>query len=257
MSLLLSIIVPCFNEEDRLRDSLPVLKKYLVAQDFTWEVIFIDDGGSDDTARVPFEFFDESQVRAIRYEENRGKGYAVKRGILAAQGELILLTDADFSTPIQEWERLHACLKAGEQVVIGSRSLPGSRVVVHQAWVREFLGKVFNKLIRVIVLRGFIDTQCGFKLFRREVGISIFKKMTVDRFCFDVEFLFIAKKWGLKIRELPVEWHDVLYSRVQMVRDSSCMILDAFRICWNDWRGRYEPDPSPPPRLGRETPLSQ
>jgi len=255
MSLLLSIIVPCFNEADRLRDSLPVLKKYLLQQDFTWEVIFIDDGGSDDTARVPFEFFDDAQARAIRYEVNRGKGYAVKQGILAARGEIILLTDADFSTPIQEWERLHACLQAGDQVVIGSRSLPDSKVVVHQAWYRELLGKVFNKLIRIIVLRGFIDTQCGFKLFRREVGVSIFEKMTVDRFCFDVEFLFIARKWGLKIRELPVEWHDVLCSRVQVVRDSSRMLLDAFRIRFNDWGGRYEP--SPPRGLGRETPASQ
>lgn len=257
MSLLLSIIVPCFNEAERLRDSLPVLKKYLLQQDFTWEVIFIDDGGSDDTARVPFEFFDDRQAQAIRYEVNRGKGYAVKQGILAAQGELVLLTDADFSTPIQEWERLHACLKAGDQVVIGSRSLPDSKVVVHQAWYRELLGKVFNKLIRIIVLRGFIDTQCGFKLFRRDVGVAIFEKMTVDRFCFDVEFLFIAKKWGLKIRELPVEWHNVLYSRVQVVRDSSRMLLDAFRIRCNDWRGCYEPGPSPPPGLGRETPPSQ
>ena len=257
MSFLLSIVVPCFNEADRLRDSLPVLKEYLLKQDFTWEVIFVDDGGSDDTARVPFEFFDESQVRTIRYENNRGKGYAVKRGVLAARGEIILLSDADFSTPIQEWERLHACLQAGDQVVIGSRSLPDSNVVVHQTWVRELMGKIFNKLIRIIVLRGFIDTQCGFKLFRREVGVPIFEKMTVDRFCFDVEFLFIARKRGLKIRELPVEWHDVLYSRVQMVRDSSRMLIDAFRIRFNDWDGCYEPDLNPPPGLDSETPPSQ
>ncbi len=255
MPFLLSIIVPCFNEADRLRDSLPVLKKYLFQQDFTWEIIFVDDGSSDDTVRVPFEIFDDTRVRTIRYAENRGKGYAVKCGVLAARGELILLSDADFSTPIQEWERLLACLKAGDQVVIGSRSLPDSNVVVHQTWYRELMGKVFNKLIRIIVLRGFIDTQCGFKLFRREVGVPIFEKMTVDRFCFDVEFLFIARKWGLKIRELPVEWHDVLYSRVQVVLDSSRMLIDAFRIRFNDWGGRYEP--SPPPALGSETPPSQ
>ena len=153
MSSFLSIVVPCFNEADRLRDSLPVLKEYLLKQDFTWEVIFIDDGGSDGTARVPFEFFNDTQVRVIRYAKNRGKGYEVKCGVLAARGEIILLSDADFSTPIQEWERLHACLKAGDQVVIGSRSLPGSQVVVHQAWYRELMGKVFNKLIRIIVLR--------------------------------------------------------------------------------------------------------
>ncbi|MBI4384847.1 MAG: glycosyltransferase family 2 protein [Nitrospinae bacterium] len=236
----MSVIIPAYNEENRLRKSLPPARDYLQRQDFAWEVIVIDDGSSDNTAGVSEDIFAESGVRVIRNPGNRGKGYSVRQGVFAARGEILLFSDADFSTPVREFTKLYSALQQGYDVAIGSRSLPDSNVTVHQAWYREGMGRLFNRLVRCLVLDGFIDTQCGFKAFRKEVALPIFSKMTIDRFSFDVEFLYIARKRGLRIKEIPVEWENVLYSRVNIVRDSARMLFDLFKIRWNNFRKSYD-----------------
>ncbi len=238
---LLSLVIPCLNEEQRLGVTLEKLKDYFEGQSYAWQLIVIDDGSTDRTRDVPHRYFSEEQAQVLVNESNRGKGYSVKRGVLAAKGEYVLISDADLSTPICEWKRFHAGLKEGYDLVIGSRSLPDSNVVKRQTWYRQGMGRIFNKIISTVVVDGFVDTQCGFKAFSRETGVSLFVAMRIDHFAFDVEMLFLAKKRGLKILELPVEWHNSEDSRVRIVQDSSKMLCDAFRIRCNDLMGRYGP----------------
>ena len=236
----LSVVIPAYDEEMRLRTSLPVLRDYLRNQEFSWEVIIVDDGSSDGTSRITGEVFGKPEhVKVLKNSENRGKGYSVRRGVLAAHGQLILITDADFSTPIEEFERLHACLNQGCDIAIGSRSLADSNVEITQPWYREGMGRVFNAFVQMTVIRGYVDTQCGFKCFNRDKAIPIFSQMLVNGFCFDVEFLFIAKKRGLKIKEVPVLWRDVLESRVNVISEPIRMLLDLLRIRRNDRNGLY------------------
>ncbi len=236
----LSVVIPAYEEEIRLRRSLPILRDYLRNQEFSWEVIIVDDGSSDGTSRIIGEVFGEPEpVKVLKNPENRGKGYSVKQGVLAAHGELILITDADFSTPIEEFEKLHTCLNQGWDIAIGSRSLADSSVEISQPWYREGMGRIFNVFVQMMVIRGYVDTQCGFKCFDRDKVIPVFSQMLVDGFCFDVEFLFIAKKRGLKIKEIPVQWSDVLQSRVNVISEPIRMFLDLLRIRCNDRNGFY------------------
>jgi dolichyl-phosphate beta-glucosyltransferase len=180
------------------------------------------------------------QSRGFKNEMNRGKGYAIRRGIREAKGEVLLFSDADFSTPIEEFPKLAGYLENGYDIAIGSRSLPDSNVEVHQAWVREGMGKVFNLLVQAIVLRGFIDTQCGFKCVKRERVLPLLPKMAVDGFCYDVELLFLAKKAGLKIVEVPVTWVNDPVSKVHILKDSTKMFLDLLWIRFRDGFGQYD-----------------
>lgn len=236
---LVSVVIPCLNEETRLGLSLQKLVDYFKTQDYRWQLIVIDDGSTDRTTEVPHRFLPEDQCLVLKNEGNRGKGYSVRRGVLAAAGEYVLISDADLSTPIYEWERFLPYLQGSCDVVIGSRSLPDSNVVKRQAWYRQGMGRVFNKIIRMLVIDDFVDTQCGFKAFRRDAGTRLFEKMRIDHFCFDVEMLFLAKKAGLNVLELPVEWHNSEDSRVRILQDSSKMLRDAIRIRINDLMGRY------------------
>ncbi len=235
----LSIIIPAYNEASRLPQTLPTLRKFLEKQNFAWEVILSDDGSKDRTLEIASDFFGDEGLVKISSPKNRGKGFAVRQGVLAAKGEICLLSDADFSTPIQDFFKLYPLIKNGNDIAIGSRSLPDSNITIRQAWYREGMGRTFNKLVKLIVLDGFIDTQCGFKCFRREKVIKIFEKMRIDRFSFDVEFLYLAQKSNLKISEIPVEWHNVLESRVRIVQDSLGMLKDLFQIKINDFLGKY------------------
>lgn len=230
MPCFLSIVIPAYNEEERLKKSLPPLKEFLRQQRFSWELILVDDGSSDKTWRIPDSIFADGEVKVIRTPVNRGKGYAVRQGVFASSGEVILISDADFSTPVKEWSKLYEALQRGYDIAIGSRSLVESNVTVRQAWYREGMGRIFNLFVRLLVLDGFVDTQCGFKCFRREAVLPVFKKMVIDRFSFDVELLFIARKRGLKVKEVPVEWQNVLFSRVHIVRDSIRMLFDLLKI---------------------------
>ena len=203
-------------------------------------MVLVDGGSGDRTREVFREHFSEGQGRSFRNETNRGKGLAIRRGIQEARGEILLLADADFSTPIEEFPKLHDFFQQGYDIAIGSRSLPDSNVTVHQAWYREGMGKIFNRLVRWLVLRGFIDTQCGFKVVRREAVVALLPKMVIDGFCYDVEFLFLAHKAGLKIKEVPVTWVNDPVSKVHILRDSTQMFLDLLMIRFRDLFGQYD-----------------
>ncbi len=200
----------------------------------------MDAGSSDHTLEVFHKFFPPEQGRSFKNSPNRGKGYSIRRGVKEARGEILLFSDADFSTPIEEFPKLVQYLQSGYDIVIGSRSLPESNVEVHQSWYREGMGKIFNLLVRMIVLRGFNDTQCGFKCVRRERVLPLLPMMVVDGFCYDVEFLFLAKKAGLKIKEVPVTWINDPVSKVHILKDSSKMFLDLLWIRFRDWFGQYD-----------------
>ena len=236
----LSIIIPSYEEEAQLQLTLPKLRNYLIKQDYPWEVIIVDDGSSDGTPRIPHEIFRKTEsVKVLTNPKNRGKGYSVKQGVIEASGKLILVSDADFSTPIEDFEKLHNYVKQGYDIAIGSRSLADSNIEIRQTWYREGMGRIFNVFVQMLVLRGFVDTQCGFKCFDREKLIPIFSQMTVDGFCFDVELLFISKKRGLKTIEVDVNWRNAPHSQVSLVTDPIRMLLDLVRISQNDKKGIY------------------
>lgn len=239
-STFLSIIIPAYNEEARLAETLPVLKAYLDRQEYSWEVVLVDDGSKDRTTEIFHKIFSPERGRSFKNSPNRGKGYSIRRGVEEAWGEVVLFSDADFSTPIEEFPKLHHHIQNGFDVAIGSRSLPESDLQVHQAWVRESMGKMFNLLVQGILLRGFKDTQCGFKCVRRKDAVPIFSQMTIDGFGYDVEFLFLAQKNGLKIKETPVLWRNHPDSRVRILQDSFRMLTDLIIVRFRDLFGQYD-----------------
>lgn len=242
----LSIIIPAYNEEKRLRGSLEEIKDKAGAIFSSIELIVVDDGSTDGTMSIAEEFIPACEnsgtvCRVIRIPENRGKGYAVRRGMLEASGELALMTDADLSAPIEELERLVLLMKnQNADVVIGSRGLSSSDVRIHQPWYREYGGKAFNFLVRGITSLPYSDTQCGFKLFRILSCRRIFEKQRIHRFAFDVEVLFIAGRAGLKVVEEPVIWRHSEGSKVNMLPDSIRTFCELIHIRWNNFRGLYK-----------------
>lgn len=203
------------------------------------EVVVVDDGSSDGTARVA-ESFSGRGVRTLRTPGNRGKGHAVRSGMLEAGRSFVLFSDADLSTPIEELEKLAAPVLAGRaQIAFGSRAVAGSVIEVSQPLYRVAMGKTFNLMVRAIALRGIHDTQCGFKLFTRHAARELFRRQRLDGFGFDVEILAIARRLGFPVAEVPVRWIDSADTRVRAVRDSASMFLDLFRVRWNGWLGRY------------------
>jgi dolichyl-phosphate beta-glucosyltransferase len=211
----LSVVIPCYNEATRLPRSLPVIQEYLRNSGLTYEILVVDDGSKDATvAYVEAEAAKDPHLRLLRYGQNRGKGHAVRYGSLRARGQWVLFTDADLSTPISELERFLPHVERGYDVVIASRALPDSRLVVHQPWLRERIGRMMNRLVRLISGLKFPDTQCGFKLFTRRAAHDIFENVTVETWMFDVEALVIAMKLGYCIIDVPVTWVNSDESRV-------------------------------------------
>lgn len=237
----LSVVIPAFDEEERLGETLSRVLAYLDRRGETYEVIVVDDGSRDGTAGVARRAAEgRGNVRVLVNERNRGKGFSVRRGVREARGEFILFSDADLSTPIEDVERLLLPIREGRcEIAIGSRSVRGADVRVHQPWYRELMGKTFNKIVRLVALRGFKDTQCGFKLFTAQAARDAFRLQRIERFSFDVEALYVARKRGYRIAEIPVTWYNSPRSRVSVVGDPGRMFLDVLRIRWNDMRGRY------------------
>jgi glycosyltransferase involved in cell wall biosynthesis len=237
----LSIVIPAYDEEKRLSGTLERITDYLKSGKWKFsEVIVVDDGSRDGTVRVAERFRSRVRsVRALRNPGNRGKGYAVRHGMLEAKGEWTLFTDADLSTPIEELEKLWtAAQEARAQVAIGSRALDRSLIGVHQPLFRESAGKLFNLTARVITGLPFWDTQCGFKLFETRAAREIFRRQQLERFGFDVEVLFIARKLGYSSIEVPVRWNDVAGTKVGAVSGLSAF-LDPLRVRVNQLRGKY------------------
>jgi len=235
----LSIVVPAYNEEARLPQTLPRIVDFLRAQDYAAELVVVDDGSTDGTCRivediaatVPF-------VRLIR-NEHRGKGYAVKTGGMAAAGDYIFLCDADLSMPIEEVARFLPPALEEYDVAIGSREVEGARRY-DEPGLRHLMGRVFNTLVRLLAVRGFQDTQAGFKCFAREAAREMFPYQTMDGFGFDVEILFIAQKRGFRIVEVPINWYYMSNSRVSPVSDSVRMFREILEVRMNDSRGLYD-----------------
>lgn len=222
----LSIVIPVYEEELRLPATIDELERFASADDSVLEVVFVNDGSRDGTLRIARAARARNPLfRVVDYFPNAGKGYAIRRGVIAARGDDILISDADLSTPIDEVRRLRPLLDEAD-VVIGSRAVDESTVRVRQPWYRRAMGKTFNRIMRLVTGLPFLDTQCGFKLVRRSAARRIFSEAVVDRFAFDVEMLMIARALGMTIREIPVEWLNSPNSRVRIVRDSSRMLYD-------------------------------
>jgi dolichyl-phosphate beta-glucosyltransferase len=227
----LSIVVPAYNEAGRLPGSLRRMREHFDAAGEEYEVIVVDDGSSDDTSRTTAELATTwPQLRLIAFERNRGKGAAVREGMLDAKGEHRLFSDADLSTPLEELPKLREKLQGNTTVAIASRALADSEIEVHQQKRREMMGRTYNKLLRLLVLRGIHDSQCGFKVFTAEAAVACFEPLQTMRFGFDAEVLVRAQAHGWRIAEVPVRWRHVEASRVNSVRDSSRMLWDLLRL---------------------------
>lgn len=238
----LSIVIPAYNEAKRISRTLETLQKFLEVRSLTAEVIVVNDGSSDETAAVVESHCRQWNVlRLIDNGGNRGKGFSVRNGALAAEGDVILFTDADLSAPITEAPKLVDPIANGEcDVTFGSRAVDRSLIGVHQSPFRETSGRIFNLCVQGLTGLPFKDTQCGFKAFRRSVARPVFERQTIMGFGFDPEILYIAKKRGLRLREIPVRWNHVEGTTVRFLRDSCCMFLDLLRIRWNDLCRKYQ-----------------
>jgi glycosyltransferase involved in cell wall biosynthesis len=239
----ISIIIPAYNEGKRLPRTLEQIACYLdrTQWEFT-EILIVDDGSSDDTAVVGESLARaRPNVRVLRNPGNRGKGYSVRHGMLEAKGEWALFSDADLSAPIEELDKLwHAISMEPAEVAIGSRALNRALIGVHQSVFREYGGRAFNLVLRVITGLPFWDTQCGFKLFRGDAAREIFSRQCAEGFGFDAEVLFIARHLGYRVLEIPVRWNHVEGTKMRLFSDTLRMVGDLVNIRWNQVRGRYK-----------------
>lgn len=239
----LSIVIPAYNEQVRLPRALEQIRDYFRWKDagsVDFEVVVVDDGSADATARIAQEWAREiPSLRVVSNGVNRGKGYSVRHGMLEARGRIAIFTDADLSSPIGESEKLLAALRGGNHVAIGSRALDRSLISMRQSRLREMAGIIFNGLVRLFTGLPFADTQCGFKAFVREPSRIIFETQRIDGFGFDPEILFLAKRHGLQAAEVPVRWAHDPATKVHVVRDSLRMFGDLLYIRWNCLLGRY------------------
>ena len=228
---MLSIVVPCYNEEQRLPRTIEQVERYLDDKNLDYELILVDDGSTDGTRLIMGAAAERNQfVRLEALPQNRGKGRALAEGVASARGSEILVTDADLSTPIEELEKLQAQLDRGAGVAIASRALRASRVEVSQPIYRVLMGKVFNLLVQAVLLPGIWDTQCGFKLFRADVAHDAFGRLTTDGFGYDPEVLYRAKQLGVKIAEVPVVWRNSAPTKVSPIKSSIDMFKHVVRV---------------------------
>ena len=228
---MLSVVIPCYNEEARLPATVDAIKRYLGGRGDSYELILADDGSVDGTQKViAAAVAGASNVRNVHLVQNRGKGRALAEGVAVSKGDRILLTDADLSTPIEELDKLQASLNAGAGVAIASRALRASRVEVSQPIYRVLMGKGFNLIVQAVLLPGIWDTQCGFKLFRGDVAHRVFANLTTDGFGYDPEVLYRARKQGVKIAEVPVVWRNSAPTKVSPVKSSLDMLKHVVRL---------------------------
>ncbi len=237
----LSVVIPAYREEATIADTIAEVARHFVGRNVAHEILVVDDGSPDRTAEAATRALSGgARGKVLRHRENRGKGAAVRTGVLAASGRWVLITDADLSTPIEEHEALaRVCRERDLDGAIGSRAIAGSRVERPQRWLRRTMGKTFNRIVRGLTGLPFRDTQCGFKLFDRRRVLPLFEQTVVDRFAWDVEILFLAARLGLRVAEVPVTWRNVEDSRVGLVADPLRMFRDVVRVRWRFRQGGY------------------
>jgi glycosyltransferase involved in cell wall biosynthesis len=245
-----SIILPAYNESERLATSIPKILDYFHDRRWNTEIIVVNDGSTDDTADVVRRFATEHpMVVLLENPGNRGKGYSVRNGMLHAKGEVVLFTDADLSSPITEAGKLFSALANGADVAIGSRWLKRELQTEPQPWYRQMYGRLFNLGLRLMLGLNYRDTQCGFKAFTRKAILITFTRQRIERWGFDPELLFIANKFELKTVEVPVEWAHDHRSKINPFRDGLRMGVEVLKIRWNDWMGRYAQSSTPIPTI--------
>ena len=227
----LSVVIPAYNEAERIGATLDQVKSFLQRQPYSSEIILVDDGSRDRTSEIASEKLAKFPHRILKNPANFGKGNAVKRGMLTGSGRFLLFSDADLSTPIENvTEFLTALEKGSYSLVIGSRAVIGSQIERHQPFWREEMGKIFNRLARLWTFRAIRDSQCGFKCFTQEAARSLFSLQRIDGFSFDVEIIYLAQKLGYRILEAPVTWRNSPQSRVRLISDPLHMLVDILRI---------------------------
>lgn len=236
----LSIVIPVYNEEKRIGPSLQKILAYLENQPYTREFILVDDGSRDGGIALARSVLQgKEQCRVVDYGSNRGKGYALKRGMLASQGRYVLFTDADLSTPIEELDKIWPWFAEGYDIVQGSRKMPGAMVERHQPWLRENMGKVFTALSNLIANVNVRDVTCGFKAYRGAVAHDLYGAQVIYNWSFDAEIIHIARRRGYKLKEVPVRWFDERGTKVNLLRDSINSFLGLIKIRLNGMRGLY------------------
>lgn len=236
-----SLVVPAFDERGRIERAIAEIAAWRRGNPggWEWEVIVVDDGSSDGTGEAARAAAARENlvIELLRHPKNRGKGAAIRTGVLASTGDPLLVSDTDLSTPLGEWVKLAERLPT-HPVTIGSRALDEGLVRRRQPFYRQFMGKTFNAFVRLIAVPGIRDTQCGFKLFRGDVARDLFRRARIDRFAYDVEILYLARREGIAIAEVPVLWFNSPESKVSVVRDSLRMLRDLVRIRWIHRRRR-------------------
>jgi len=237
----LSIVIPAYNESARIELTLERVMSCVEAQRWDAEVLVIDDGSVDDTPQIVQSWMESyPRLHLVKNPGNRGKGYSVRNGLLQAAGDIVMFTDADLSAPMEEAERLLAAIERGADVAIGSRWMDRTRQTIHQPMYRRFFGRCFNRLTRTVMGLPFKDTQCGFKAFRRPAAQVIFRLQRIERWGFDPEILFIARKLRFSIREVPVTWGHDERSRISYLKDGIKMLEELAYIRYNSFFGRYD-----------------
>jgi len=237
--LFLSVIIPAYNEERRLAGNLKQIMEYFGTQNYTSEVILVDDGSSDRTPDIVKELMKEyATLRLVRVAHG-GKGHACRQGVFASHGNWLFLCDSDLSMPIEEFAKFLPLFQSDYQIVIASREVPGARRY-GEPFHRHLMGRAFNSVVRILAVRGIRDTQCGFKCFRSDVAREVFSMQTINGWGFDVEILFVAQKRGYRIAEVPVNWYYWGHSKVKPIQDAMSMFCEIWQVRLNDWRGYYD-----------------
>ncbi len=235
-----SIVIPAYNEAQRIAASLDKVLAHVAEQHWQAEILVVNDGSRDETAAIVRAYAQRSPaVRLVENPGNRGKGYSVRHGMTEARGDVLLFSDADLSSPIYEASKLFAALDEGADVAIGSRWIQRELQTERQPLHRQLFGRIFNLLLRIILGLRFKDTQCGFKAFTRRAAQEVFSRQQIERWGFDPELLFLAHKLGLRVAEVPVEWANDERSKIRLLHDSTRMFLEVLSIRWNDLSGKY------------------
>lgn len=235
----LSIVIPAYNEESRLPNTLKAIQRYLQTQSYSWEILVVDDGSRDRTAAaVTAAHLLDSRIQLLQYGRNHGKGYAVRHGMTKAKGNYRLFMDADNSTTVDHFEQFLPYLRQGYDIVIGSRDVPGADIAVHQAWYKEKLGDLGNLWIQFWAVPGIHDTQAGFKVFTAKASDAVFPYVTLDRWGFDVEALAVARLRGFKIAERPIRWINDPNSKVSP-KAYFDVLAEVVQVRLNIWQGKY------------------